>query len=37
LVKERVSDRGVLKMIGQWRAAGVMEEGTVKYPQAATP
>ena len=37
LVKERISDRRVLKLIGQWLAAGVMEDGTVRETLAGTP
>ena len=37
LVKERISDRRVLKLIGQWLAAGVMEDGAVRETLAGTP
>ena len=37
LVKERISDRRVLKLIGQWLTAGVMEDGTVRETLAGTP
>ena len=37
LVKERVSDRRVQKLIRQWLEAGMMEDGTVRETLAGTP
>ena len=37
LVKERISDRRVGKLIRQWLEAGVMEDGTVRETLAGTP
>jgi len=37
LVKERISDRRVQKLIRQWMECGVMEDGTVRETLAGTP
>jgi RNA-directed DNA polymerase len=37
LVKRRVRDGVLLRLIGKWLKAGVLEEGQVFYPEAGTP
>jgi group II intron reverse transcriptase/maturase len=37
LLSKRISDRRVLKLLGQWLKAGVMEEGAVRTTSAGTP
>jgi RNA-directed DNA polymerase len=36
-VRQRVRDGVVLRLIGKWLNAGVLEDGTVTYPEAGTP
>jgi group II intron reverse transcriptase/maturase len=37
IVKRRVNDGGILRLIGKWLNAGVMEEGSLTYPRKGTP
>jgi RNA-directed DNA polymerase len=37
IVKQRVSDGVINRLIGKWLKAGVMEEGRIGYPEAGTP
>ena len=37
LVRRRVSDGVLLRLIGKWLNAGVQEAGTVSHPEAGTP
>ena len=37
IVQRRVNDGGILRLIGKWLNAGVMEEGTLSYPGQGTP
>jgi group II intron reverse transcriptase/maturase len=37
VVRQRVRDGVVLRLIGKWLHAGVMEEGALWYPEAGTP
>lgn len=37
LVRQRVSDRRMLKVLRQWLRAGVMEDGVMSHPVAGTP
>lgn len=37
LLKQRIRDGVLLRLIGKWLKAGVLEEGTLTYPEAGTP
>ena len=37
MIKRRVNDGGILRLIGKWLNAGVMEEGNLSYPGKGTP
>lgn len=37
IVRKRVRDGVVLRLIGKWLNAGVMEDGSIEYPDAGTP
>ena len=36
-IKQRVNDGGILRLIGKWLNAGVMDEGNISYPEHGTP
>ena len=37
LIKKRVNDGTLLRLIGKWLNAGVMEEGSIHHPEQGTP
>jgi len=37
IVRQRVRDGVLLRLIGKWLNAGVMEDGAIQYPEAGTP
>jgi RNA-directed DNA polymerase len=37
IVRKRVRDGVLLRLIGKWLNAGVMEDGAIQYPEAGTP
>jgi RNA-directed DNA polymerase len=37
MVRQRVRDGVLLRLIGKWLNAGVMEDGAIQYPEAGTP
>jgi len=37
VLSQRVSDGALLRLIGKWLNAGVMEEGVVRHPETGTP
>ncbi len=37
IIKRRVNDGAIIRLIGKWLNAGVMEEGTLTYPEMGTP
>lgn len=37
IIQQRVNDGGILRLIGKWLKAGVLEEGLVTYPEKGTP
>jgi RNA-directed DNA polymerase len=37
IVHKRVRDGVLLRLIGKWLNAGVMEDGAIEYPEAGTP
>jgi len=36
-IRKRVKDKNILRLIGKWLKAGVLEEGKLYYPEAGTP
>ena len=36
-IRQRVNDGGILRLIGKWLNAGVMEGGNITYPEKGTP
>jgi len=36
-MQQRVKDGGILRLIGKWRHAGVLEAGALSYPDKGTP
>jgi len=37
IIKRRVKDKGILRLIGKWLKAGVIEDGKLYYPGRGTP
>ena len=37
ILRKRVHDGVLLRLIGKWLHAGVLEEGSVTYPDSGTP
>ena len=37
VIKQRVNDGGILRLIGKWLNAGVLEEGKLSYSESGTP
>jgi len=37
VLKERVNEGGIIRLIGKWLNAGVMEEGTLSHPDEGAP
>ena len=37
IVRQRISDGVVLRLIGKWLNAGVLEDGCITHPESGTP
>ncbi len=37
VVRKRVKDGSLMRLIGKWRYAGVMEEGVLPHPETGVP